>query len=336
MSKASIYEVAALAGVSIATVSRTLNQPHRVSESTRAVVMQAVHKLQYTPDLEAVARARHHNDRIAVVAPLNTRPGFTQRLTGISSVIDEAQAEMIIFQLRAEQLLDKQRNKFLESLASSGRYDGVIVISLPLIHQHLDRLAETFFPTVLLETSDTRFTSIGVDNAAGAKLAVDHLISKGKKRIGFLGFNSLAGYSIDASKEREQGYIQSLLENGRNVNPELFFYSDYSIADSTRVISGALKEKNRPDALFCAVDICALGALKAASSFGLKVPEDFAVVGFDDIEIAEYIGLTTIRQELEGSGREAAKSILALLKDNKAHAAREIKLPVQLVVRNST
>jgi DNA-binding LacI/PurR family transcriptional regulator len=334
--KSSIYEVAALAGVSIATVSRTMNQPHRVSETTRSRVMEAVHKLDYTPDLEAAARARHHNDRIAVLAPLNTYPGFIQRLRGISLAFEELQSEIIVFQIDPQKLQNPQEIKFMDSLASSGRYDGIIIMSIALGDQELTRISETHFPTVLIETSDSRFPEFGVDNQEGAKQAVLHLIEKGYKNIGFVGFNPILSYSINASKLREQGYIDTLLQNGRNVNPEHFLYCEYSIEDTYKHALEILKKKNRPDAIFCASDINALGVLKAARELELAIPDDLAVVGFDDIDIADYLGLTTIKQPLEGSGREAALLINKLIKDPTSIRPVRIDLPLELIVRTSS
>lgn len=336
MSKSSIYEVAALAGVSIATVSRTLNQPHRVSEATRSRVMEAVHKLEYTPDYEAAARARHHNDRIAVLAPLNTYPGFTQRLRGISAALEELQSELIIFQVDAQKMRNPQHHKLVDSLASSGRYDGVIIMSLPIESQDLTRISETHFPTVLIETSDSRFPTLKVNNRDGANQAVRHLIDKGKEKIGFVGFNPIASYSMNASKAREQGYIDTLLENGRTVIPEHLITCEYSIEDTREKVIEMLKKDNRPDAIFCAADINALGVLKAASDCGLRIPDDLAVVGFDDIDIADYLGLTTIRQPLEGSGKEAARIINKLIKEPMAIYSRQIELPLELIIRTST
>lgn len=336
MRKSSIYEVAALAGVSIATVSRTMNQPHRVSELTRSRVMEAVHKLDYTPDLEAAARARHHNDRIIVLAPLNTYPGFIQRLRGISLALEELQAELIIFQVDPQKMRNPQNIKFIDSLASSGRYDGIIIMSIAIADQELIRISETHFPTVLIETTDSRFPEFGVDNHEGARQAVLHLIERGYKNIGFVGFNPIMSYSINASKAREQGYIDTLLQNGRTVDPEHLLFCEYSIEDTYQNALKMLKKKDRPDALFCASDVNALGVLKAARELNLDIPNNLAVVGFDDIDIADYIGLTTVKQPLEGSGREAALLINKLIKDPTSTKPVRIYLPLELIVRTSS
>ena len=334
--KSSIYDVAALAGVSIATVSRTLNQPHRVSDATRGRVIEAVKKLDYTPDFEAAARARHHNDRIALLAPINTYPGFTQRLRGISLAFEDLQTELIIFQVDAKKLRNPQHSKFIEALASSGRYDGLIVMSLPLDGQDLTRISDTHFPTVLIESSDSRFPTFKIDNNEGARLAVQHLLDKGYKDIGFVGFNPLPSYSINTSRAREQGYIDTLLEAGISVNPNHIFICEYNIEDSRAHIADILTRPDRPDAFFCASDINALGVLKAASEAGLKVPDDIAVVGFDDIDIADYLGLTTVRQPLEESGREAALLVNKLVKDPASIDPRQVLLPLELIERKSS
>jgi LacI family transcriptional regulator len=298
--------------------------------------MEAVHKLDYTPDLEAAARARHHNDRIVVLAPLNTYPGFIQRLRGISLVLEELQAELIIFQVDPQKMQNPQNIKFIDSLASSGRYDGIIIMSIAIADQELIRISETHFPTVLIETSDSRFPEFGVDNHEGARQAVLHLIERGYKNIGFVGFNPIMSYSINASKAREQGYIDTLLQNGRMIDPEHLLFCEYSIEDTYQNALKMLKKKDRPDALFCASDVNALGVLKAARELNLDIPNDLAVVGFDDIDIADYVGLTTVKQPLEGSGREAALLINKLIKDPTSTKPVRIYLPLELIVRTSS
>lgn len=337
MKNYSIYEVAALAGVSIATVSRTINQPHRVSEATRARVMEVVTRLDYKPDFEAAARARHHKDKIAVLAPFSTRAGFVPRLKGLSSVLDEREAELTIFQIKRTQLQDPDRIKMIDAIASSGRFDGLILISLDIDNQNLSRIAETNFPTALIEIRDPRFFSINVENTRGAEMAVSSLIDKNYQKIGFLGYHPLTDDSIDASSERFLGYVNVLLESKRTLDQEFIVHCEYGTDDSYRVSLEFLSRPVRPDAIFCASDICALGLMKAAWKLGLRIPQDLAVIGFDDIDFAEYFGLTTIRQELEGSGAEAARIVLDLIHDNRSRGLpTDSFLPLMLVERATT
>ncbi|MEN9735436.1 MAG: hypothetical protein RL129_146 [Actinomycetota bacterium] len=333
MTKASVYDVAALAGVSIATVSRTINQPHRVSESTRTRVMDAVKKLDYVPDFEAAARARHHNDRIAVICPLTEHSSFNQRLRGISLAISEANAELILFQMDAKKLSDPQNVKLLDTLASSGRFDGMIVISLPIEGQELTRIIDTHFPFVLFEVKDPRFPSVILDNNAGAFIAVEHLIEAGYKNIGFVGYKPIPSYSIDASKAREEGYVSTLLKNGRVVNPKHILITQYDIETARQDAKQFLTSPNPPDAVFCGADVVALGVLKAARDLNLRVPEDIAIIGLDNIEMAEYVDMSTVRQPLEGAGREAVNFVTQLIKEPTSIVPANYSVPFELIRR---
>lgn len=336
MTKSSIYEVAALAGVSIATVSRTLNQPHRVSENTRAKVVDAVHTLNYTPDYEAAARARHQNDRVAVIAPMTTYTGFVSRLKGVAQALQDLDSELIIFQVDNSKLNNPHSTKFIETLASSGRYDGFIIMSLPLDGQDLNRLAETNFPVVLIETSDPRFPSVRVDHAYGARLATQHLIDRGHTKLGFVGYVPLQNYPVNASLLREESFIETLKLNSLEINPNFVVHTKYDIYDTVAAVKEVLELADRPTGIFCAADVNALGVIRAAQELGLRIPEDIAVVGFDDIDMAKYVELTTIRQPLEESGLQAVKMITKMIKDPTALTTHEILLDLDLIIRSST
>jgi DNA-binding LacI/PurR family transcriptional regulator len=336
MAKASVYDVAALAGVSIATVSRTINQPHRVSEITRSRVMEAVNKLDYVPDFEAAARARHHNDRIAVICPLTEHSSFIQRLRGISLAVADSQSELILFQMDAKKLSNPQNSKLIDTMASSGRYDGIIVISLPIENQDLTRIVDTHFPFVLFEVQDPRFPSIVLDNDAGAIIAVNHLIERGYKNIGFVGYDPIASYSIDASKARQKGYVESMLRNGRVVNPENILITQYDIETARTAAREFLTKNSHPDAVFCAADVVALGVLKAAQDLKLRVPEDIAIVGFDNIEMAAYVEMTTVRQPLEGAGKEAVRLTIQLIKEPTSSMPPNYSVPFELIHRTTS
>ena len=336
MAKSSVYEVAALAGVSIATVSRTLNQPHRVSENTRARVMEAVRTLDYTPDFEAAARARHQNDRVAVIAPMTTYPGFISRLKGVALALQERDSELIVFQVDASKLNNPNYTKYIEALASSGRYDGFIIMSLPLGGQELSRLAETKFPVVLIETNDPRFPTVQVDHRHGAELATQHLIDRGHKKLGFVGFVPLQDYSLNAPLQREESFVETLKKNGLEIYPEFIVHTEYDIYATANALTQILSREDRPTAIFCAADINALGAIRAANNLGLRIPEDIAIVGFDDIDMAQYMELTTIHQPLENSGREAVQLITKIIKNPTLSPAQEILLDLHLIVRGSS
>lgn len=325
-----------MAGVSIATVSRTLNQPHRVSENTRARVMEAVRKLNYTPDYEAAARARHQNDRVAVIAPITTYPGFISRLKGVALALQELDSELIVFQVEASRLNNPNNTKYIEALASSGRYDGFIIMSLPLGGQELNRLAETKFPVVLIETNDPRFPIVQVNHRYGAQLATQHLIDRGHKKLGFVGFVPLQDYSLNAPLQREESFVETIKKNGLEIYPEFIVHTEYDIYATATAVTKILSCEDRPTAIFCAADINALGAIRAANNLGLRIPEDIAIVGFDDIDMARYMELTTIRQPLESSGRKAVQLITKIIKNPTLPLSQEVLLNLDLIVRGST
>jgi LacI family transcriptional regulator len=335
MGKPSVYEVADKAGVSIATVSRALNQPHRVSNETRERVLAAVKELNYSPDTEAAARARSVTHRIGVVAPLSTYPGFSSRLRGISLGLEDPNSELIIIHVDAEKLKSGTHPKFIEAIAASGRYDGLIIMSLPLEGQNLDRLAQTKFPMVLVETDDPRFPSIQVDHEYGARLATQYLINQGYKKLGYIGFKKIAHYSIDSSKLRERGFLETLRSNGMSTKDQFVNNNcEYGIDGAYEATRAMIARKDRPDAIFCASDLNALGAMKAISEAGLSVPGDIAVIGFDDIDIANYLGLTTIRQPLDNSGRAAVNLVNQLIKHHPI-ATRKVLLNLELIERET-
>jgi DNA-binding LacI/PurR family transcriptional regulator len=166
-------------------------------------------------------------------------------------------------------------------------------------------------------------------------MAVQELINGGYKKIAFIGYNPRIDNWSTASKGREQGYIDTLLKNGISVNPEYIEVTESFIEDGRRAAAKMFKLKNPPDAIFCACDVLALGALRAASDLGLTVPKDVAIMGFDDIEMAEYLELSTIRQALEDSGREAVNLVLKMMKDPLANRPKEVLLPLDLIVRKT-
>jgi DNA-binding LacI/PurR family transcriptional regulator len=333
--RASVYDVAERAGTSIATVSRALNQPHRLSDEMRERVLTAIAELNYVPDGDAVARARSSKTRIAVVSPLRTFPGYAQRLRGIILALESTDAEVIVFHVDAARLKARKQFKYFDSLAASGRYDAIIVMSVPLQDQELTRLELTNFPLVLIETADDRFPSIQVDHQYGAELATEHLISKGYQPLGFMGFIGIQNYSLDTSQLREQGFRNVLERHNIEIRDEFIYKLDYGIESAYEAIRSLWKTEQRPRAIFCAVDVHALGVLKAAKELGIRVPEDLAIIGFDNIEMASYMELSTIEQPMEDTGRVAAELIQQLLEKSQV-STRKILLDLKLQARSTT
>jgi len=333
--RASIYEVAALAKTSIATVSRAINQPHRVSPESLARVQQAVAELNYVVDSDASLRAKSSHLRIAVVSPLHTFPGFSSRLKGIIQAFEKTEAEIIIFHVDTMKLRERNQVKYFDSLVASGRYDALIVMSLSLEGQFLDRIKKNNFPIVLLETEDSRFPIVLVDHEYGSQIATQHLIDGGHSRLGFLGFVNINNYALNASALRESGFRKCLKENKIKVNEKFIYQSPYGIQSSYEVLMKAWQDGERPNAIVCATDLGALGVLKVAAELNLQVPTELAIIGFDDIDMALYVELSTVRQPLEKSGSVAAKIIQSLLNKEKTLAHKTL-IDLELITRKTS
>jgi LacI family transcriptional regulator len=324
--KPTIYDVARLAGVSISTVSRVLNEPYLVREKTRNLVMNAIDELSYTPKAEASARARKDFERIGVLTPFFSAPSFVQRLNGIAAALDRTKYELIIYTVESRAQLEG----YLSMLQLSRRLDGLIIMSLPLGDQEARALKESGLETVLIEYSHTLFSSINIDNYEGGAMAARYLANRGYSRFGFLGDAGEETYALHPSDLRLAGYRETLKGRGHDLPEGAVHFAPYGresvVCQGERVFDA----KHPPEAVFAASDMQAIGLLKAARTRGMKVPGDIAVIGFDGIDIAEFMELTTISQELNESGRLAAELLISRIRSG-ARPTQEIRLPLRVV-----
>ncbi len=330
MPEVTVYDVARKAGVSIATVSRVLNAPDRVREATRQRVLAIIDELGYVPKAEAAARARRSHQRIGVLAPFFSYPSFMQRLRGVTMALAEQPCEVVICGVDSA----ADRESYLSSLAVTRRLDGLIVMALPFSDKAACRLLAHGLETVLIEFSHPAFSSIEIDDAAGGRLAAEYLLSKGKRRCAFIGDSDLPDYAIGTSERRLNGYCRTLAQAGAPVREHYISLAPHGLDQARQQAHHLLSLPEPPDAIFTASDTQAMGVLKAAQERGLVVPQDLAIVGFDDSEAAEYIGLTTVRQPLEESGRAAVDLLLARLAD-PSRIVQRVSLPLTLVQRET-
>ncbi|MCE7983847.1 MAG: LacI family transcriptional regulator [Caldilinea sp. CFX5] len=331
MANTTIYDVAEKAGVSIATVSRVLNTPHRVNEKTRQRVMQAIDQLAFIPKAEASARARQNSYRLGVLAPFFTYPSFVQRLRGVASVVNGSEYELVVYSI--DSALHYQRQ--LESLPVAHRIDGLIIMSLQLGNAAAERLLRNELHTVLIESQHPSFSGVEIDNIGGGRLAADYLIEQGHRRIAFVGIDTeIPDCTLPTSAMRLTGFQAKLKEAGL---PLLDSYVRNAPNDMEAAYTQAkmlLTLTERPTAIFAASDLLAIGVLKASRELGLKTPEEVAVLGFDDLDIADYLGLTTIRQALDESGRVAVELLLGRLAD-PLRAVQHVHFPLTIVRRST-
>ena len=325
-----IYDVARLSGLSIATVSRVLNSPEQVTPETREKVLKVIDELGYVPRAEARARAIRGTRRIGVLTPFFTSPSFVERLRGIAYVLGKTNFELIVYTVDSSCRL----SAYLTSLPLTGSLDGLIILSLPFSETDARRLMDQKVVTVVIEYEQEYFSSVDIDNTAGGEMAGKYLLEKGHHNIGFIGEVYPPEYAIRPALARLNGLLKVLGEADIHI-PEDHIESTPIDQESTRQAAlKLLSLPERPTAIFAAADFQAMALMKVATDLGLKVPEDLAVLGFDGLETSEFMGLTTINQSLVDSGRIAAELLLTHLSD-ASRSVRHVKLPLTLVERET-
>jgi LacI family transcriptional regulator len=324
---ATITQVARHAGVGVATVSRVLNGSPAVREQTRQRVLAAIAELGYAPNPAARALSTGRTLSVGVVAPFFTRPSVIERLRGISHVLAGSGYRMVLFDVERP----GQDSESFRTLP--GGLDGLLSISLCPPDADLDRFAAAEMPVVLVDYPHAHLPSVHTDDVAGGRLATEHLLELGHERIAFLGDFEHNYHGFTSSAMRRVGYQEALSAAGLEVEPELVRRASHGREPAADLTRELLDLDDPPTAIFAASDTQAIGVLAAADELGVGVPDDLAVVGYDDIEIARYAGLTTIAQPLEESGAIGAHLLLAAL-DGEGCSGRE--LPVRLLVRSTT
>lgn len=327
-----IAQVARHAGVGVSTVSRVLNDHPSVRPTTRARVQAAIAELDYRPS--PLARGLKHGrvDRIAVLVSFFTSPSAVERLRGLTQALSGTGYELVVYPV----LDDEQRRKHLASLSGPHRADGIVLITLPLDDEELARLTASSISVIQIDGPHPGVSTVAVDDVRGGELAAAHLLQLGHEAIGFVGDRRPAGSGFTSSRDRQAGFLDRLREAGVS-DPERFVRLDVHGVDQAAQMAGdLLAGAERPSAVFAASDLQALGVLRAARQLRLRVPQDLSVLGFDDIDAARHVGLSTIRQPLQDSGRLAAELLLQDLADPSAAGAQRHVLPLQVVPRSTT
>ena len=303
-----IYDVAELSGVSISTISRVMNTPNKVKKETRLKVFEAIEKLDFVPKAEARARALQQSGRIGVLTPFFTAPSFVQRLRGVAAALAESNYDLVIYTVDSSDRLQG----YISSIPLTGNLDGLIIMSLPIRDKDAQTISRYGLETVLIEYPHPKLNSIEINDQQGGRLAAGYLIRKGYKRIAFLGdTEQREKYAIHPASKRLVGFQQALKDAGYPLPKQYISHSSNTQENSLKAARQLLDLAQPPTAIFAAADVQALSILKVARGLGLSVPSQLAVIGFDDIDIAEYADLTTVRQNLDESGKLAVKILLS-------------------------
>ncbi len=330
----SIDEVARLAGVSTATVSRALSGRGPVSEATRARVLAAAENLGYVVSASASSLASGRTRNIGVLVPFLDRWFFSTVLSGISAALMRRGYDITLYALTAD---PAERRSVFDTFLRRRRIDGVIAISIELGAEESRRLSDLGIPVIAIGGPNPHLTTLAVDEIAVARLATGHLLSLGHTRIAHIGANPEFDLDFHIPTQRRQGFEQALADAGVPVLPALFEPADFTIEGGFRAAKQLLgRPGERPTALFAASDEMAIGAVLAARELGYRVPEDISVIGVDGHELGEFFRLTTIDQFPQGQGERAAEAILAELEVPASAPHVHAALPFELVVRATT
>jgi DNA-binding LacI/PurR family transcriptional regulator len=328
-----LEQVAALAGVSRATVSRVVNGSPKVSPGVRAQVERAVAKLGYVPNRAARSLVTRRADSVALVVSephsrFFSEPFFAGMVRGVSAALAETGVQLLL--LIAQELADRAR---LERYVIGGHVDGVLLASLHGDDPLPGSLERAGVPVVLVgRPAGTAPASwVDADNRGGARKAVDHLVRGGRRRIATIAGPQDMGVGLD----RLDGYRDGLAAAGLAA-AELVEAGDFTEEGGAEAMGRLLGRPGPPvDAVFAASDLMGAGALRALRAAGRRVPEDVAVVGFEDSAVARYAQppLTTVRQPIEEMGRQATRLLLAKVAGQAG--GMHLVLDVELVVRSS-
>ncbi len=327
---ATIKDVARAAGVSVATVSRVYNGSARVREDTREHVRQVATDLGYSPNGAARSLITSRSHTIGVLLPDLYGEFFSEVIRGIDLAAHRGKYHLLLSSARHE---GPELEAALRSMR--GRVDGLIVMSPELDAGAARRSLPENFPVILLNTpaNDAAYGSMAVQNFEGARAMVSHLAGLGHRRIALI---RGAERNFDAA-ERLRGYRAGLDAAGITPDPALEYAGDFSEESGHAAAGAMLRRSERPTAVFAANDCMAIGALSAFREAGLRVPQDIALGGFDDIPMGRYMepALTSVHVDTSALGERATMRLLDALQDGTPRDLRRETLPTTLVVRRS-
>jgi len=326
-----IADIARKAGVSKSTVSRALNDSPLVRKELKARIQKIARRHDFQMNRGARGLSLMRSQTIALLISVSDRlvtdPFRIGVIGSVANALTEYGYDLLLVQTR------KEDQSWSRQILGSGRADGLIIFSQPEHAEgiiHLAKLAAPFIVWASPEPNQS-FCSVSSDNKMGGYLATQHLIDNGRRRIAFVG-----GLSSERDIQmRYQGYLTALAEAGISLDPELVTYGDYTSQSGYDEMRRILSKAPKLDAVFVNSDVMAIGSLEALRETGCKVPEDVAVVGFDDIPVATYINptLTTIRQDITRAGRYLVQNLFKFMREKEITVT---ELPVELIVRESS
>lgn len=329
---AGVVEIAELAGVSPATVSRALRGLHHVNDGTRQRIVDAAIQLKHPvrPDLLPRDSVKRTN-AVGVIAPYISRWYFTQSINGIEQSLREAGFDLLLYNFSQ---VDARQRIFQEKLLR-GKVDALIIVSMPPNDEEFKSLLGLGIPLTLLGFDHEGCNSVKVDDVLGGKIATEHLVDYGHKEIGILSGERDTALAFNVSNDRTTGFFKVLQDANLEFNPDFEVRGDYNVQTSEIAMEAFLKRKKLPTAIFCHSDEMAFGAMKAIRARGMRIPEDISIIGFDDHELAQYVGLTTVSQPPQFLGQIAAAATISTITKPDTEI-KHLSVTTSLVLRQTT
>ncbi len=329
---ATIYQVARAAGVSTATVSRALNGSAQVAERTRHRITEAIADLGYQPNHVARSLVLKATHTIAVMLPDITNPFFPSLVKGVQLAADEEGYAVLLAHTGG----DPAKEESYFQVLRGQQVDGVLLVGLVSAPESLKGLVGHGLPVVTLDrpVDLPGSATVRVDHKAGGRIATEHLLELGHRRIAHIS----GPKGLGVSQQRLDGYRRALTSRGVSFDESLVAEGDFSEDGGYRGVQELLRMRGRFTALFAANDLSAIGAMTALREHDMRVPDEVSVVGFDDIHLASYTSpkLTTVRQPIYDMGRAAAKLLIDARRKKLSLKDKNEIFDGELVVREST
>lgn len=329
MPRPTIRDVARAAGVGLGTVSRVLGASPHVSNETRRRVTAAIERLGYHPSPSARALSRGRTHTIEVIVPLLTRYYYFEVLRGV--LVAVANTDYCLNIRVLERPADRER-VFVE-VDRRGHPDGLLLVRVHPGNELLARLAQAEIPAALVDVPHPDLPGVGADHHAAATMMMEHLLSLGHRRVA-LADRPDDPFDPSVLRGRRQGYRDALARVGIRHRPEYEQPADWSAEGGAAALDSLLALPEPPTAVFAGSDTQAIGALERARQRGLAVPEDLAVCGYGDIELARYLGLTTVRVPMRAMGERGIALLLEAIEGGGGVPAH-VRLRAELVVRST-
>jgi DNA-binding LacI/PurR family transcriptional regulator len=334
ISRSSIVDVARLAGVSVATVSRALRDMPNVSTSTRARVLLAAEELDYAASPLASGLVTGRVRSVGVVLPYAGRWFFAEVIRGIEEALRDHGYDMVLHVLADS----RRRADFFASLPVRRRVDAILVVALPMGDREREVLRGLGLPLAAVAEPVVGFHGDYIDNEAAARMAVQHLVNLGHRRIASIGGDIAGPERFSVPGLRLRGFRAAMDAAGLSRRHEWEVDGSFTARGGELAMTALLSRAGgRPTAVFCHSDEMAFGALKALRRSGLRCPEDISIIGVDDHELADIFDVTTVAQPVASQGAAAARWVVSRLEGTAPDAGPPVVIhPVRLVLRGST